>query len=269
MIKRAHRSRLLVSLSIALAAGGSIVAASPAVAQNIAIVNGKPIPQKRVDEFVDLLKAQGRPDSPELRAAIKEELIARELFTQEADRQGLQKTPEFQRQLDRARQEILIRSLIQDYLKQHPVTDAAIQAEYDKLKTQTSGEKEYRARHILVDSEDQAKQIIAELGKGAKFEELAKQSKDTGSAANGGDLDWNGPSTFVKEFSEAMVKLNKGQYTSEPVKSQFGYHVIRLDDVRDVPPPPLEQVRPQIAQELERRQVQQLQKTLRERAKIE
>ncbi len=269
MIKRAHRSRLLVSLLIALAVGGSIAAVAPAAAQNIAIVNGKPIPEKRVDEFLEQLKSQGRPDTPELRNAIKEELIARELFTQEADRLGLQKTPEFQRQLERVRQEILIRALIQDNLKRHPVTDAAIQAEYDQLKSQTTGEKEYRTRHILVETEDQAKQIIVELDKGAKFEDLAKQSKDSGSAANGGDLDWNGPSTFVKEFSDAMVKLEKGKYTSVPVHSQFGYHVIRLDDVRDVPPPPLEQVRPQIAQELERRYVQQLQKDLRERAKIQ
>ncbi|HMN80403.1 MAG TPA: peptidylprolyl isomerase [Burkholderiaceae bacterium] len=243
--------------------------ALPALAQNAAVVNNKPIPQKRVDDFVDMLKQQGRPDSPELRAAVREELIARELFTQEAEKIGLARSADVQRQLDQAKQDILIRALIRDYVKKHPIKDEDIAAEYEKIKTQFSGEKEYRARHILVEKEDTAKQIIADLKKGSKFEDLAKQSKDTGSAANGGDLDWNPPGTFVKEFSEAMVKLEKGKYTEAPVKSQFGFHVIRLDDVRDSKAPPLEQVKPQLQQEMERRQVQQLQQDLRAKAKIQ
>lgn len=266
---QALRTRLLAPLSIALAVGTACGIAAPAFAQNVAVVNNKPIPQKRVDEFVDMLKAQGRPDTPELRTAVKQELIARELFVQEAEKQGLQKTPEVQRGLDQARQDLMIRALIQDYLKKHPVTDDQIKAEYDKLKAQTAGQKEYKARHILVDTEDQAKKIIADLNNGAKFEDLAKQSKDTGSAAHGGELDWNPPSTFVKEFSDAMVKLDKGKYTTTPVKTQFGYHVIELEDVRDVQPPPLAQVRPQIQQELERREIQKLQSDLRAKAKIE
>ena len=246
-----------------------LLAAAPALwAQNAAVVNNKPIPKAKVDEFVKALAAQGRQDTPELRAAVREELIARELFAQEAERKGLARDPEVQRQIENTRQQILIQAVVRDYVKSHPIKDEEIKAEYDKVAKQST-EKEYKARHILVEKEDTAKQIVEQLKKGAKFEDLAKQSKDTGSAANGGDLDWNAPGTFVKEFSEAMVKLEKGKFTETPVKTQFGWHVIRLDDVREVKPPPMEQVRPQIQQELERRRVQQLQQELRAKAKIQ
>ena len=258
-----------LSLRVAkLAAAFLLPAASAVLAQNAAVVNNKPIPTAKVDEFVSALVAQGRPDTPELRAAVREELIARELFVQEAERKGLTRNSDVQRQLEAVRQDILIRGLIRDYLNEHPVTDAEVAAEYKRLE-EGATDKEYRARHILVDSEDEAKAIVAELDKGAAFEELAKKSKDTGSAQQGGDLDWNTPDTFVKEFSDAMVALEKGKYTPAPVKSQFGWHVIRLDDVRQAKAPPLEAVQPQIRQELERNRVQQLQQELRAKAKIQ
>jgi len=258
-----------LSLRLAkIAAAALLPIASVAFAQNAAVVNNKPIPKQRVDDFVAALVAQGRPDTPELRAAVRDELIARELFVQEAEKKGLARNAEVQRQLDNLRQDVLIRALIRDHLKANPVKDEEIKAEYDKVRKQ-AGDKEYRARHILVESEDEAKQIIDQLKKGAKFEDLAKKSKDTGSAQSGGDLDWNTPQTFVKEFSEAMVKLDKGKYTETPVKTQFGYHVIRLDDTREAKAPPLEEVRPQIQQEIERRRVQELQQSLRAKAKIQ
>ena len=258
-----------LSLRLAkVAAAALLPVASFALAQNAAVVNNKPIPKQKVDEFVEALVAQGRPDTPELRAAVRDELIARELFVQEAETKGLPRNTDVQRQLENVRQDILIRALIREHLKANPIKDTELQAEYDKMRQQ-AGEKEYRARHILVESEDEAKRIIAQLKKGAKFEELAKKSKDTGSAQSGGDLDWNTPQTFVKEFSDAMVALEKGKTTEAPVKSQFGYHVIRLEDVREAKAPPLEQVRPQIQQELERRRVQQLQQDLRAKAKIQ
>ncbi|HYF60488.1 MAG TPA: peptidylprolyl isomerase [Burkholderiaceae bacterium] len=252
-------SAVLVALSLG---------AGAAQAQNAAIVNGKAIPKSRVDEFVAALVQQGRPDSPELRNAVREELIAREIFSQEAERKGLARNPEVQRQLDSSRQDILIRAMIREHLKSNPVGDADVKAEYDKL-AKPSGDKEYKARHILVETEAEAKGIVDQLKKGAKFEELAKKSKDPGSAPNGGDLDWNGPDTFVKPFAEAMVKLEKGKYTEMPVKTDFGWHVIRLDDVRDQAPPPVEQVAPQIKQELERRRIQTLQKDLRDKARVQ
>jgi peptidyl-prolyl cis-trans isomerase C len=252
----------------AMVAGVLFGVASVAWAQNAAVVNNKPISTQKVDEFVKALTAQGRPDTPELRSAVREELIARELFVQEAERKGLARNVEVQRQLDAARQEIMIRALIRDHLKTHPASDAEVQAEYDKVKKQ-GGEKEYKARHILVEKEDEAKKVIEDLKKGAKFEDLAKQSKDTGSAASGGDLDWNVPGTFVKPFADALASLQKGKMTETPVQTQFGWHVIRLDDVRDVKAPPLDQVKPQIQQELERRKVQALQQELRAKAKIQ
>lgn len=261
-----HLARCTLTAS-SLAIG--LALAAPAQAQNAAMVNNKAISKKKVDDFVEMLKSQGRQDSPELRTAVREELIARELFSQEAERKGLTRNAEVLRQVETARQDILIRAMIRDHLKANPVKDSDIQAEYDKAKGQMTAEKEYRARHILVEKEDQAKQIIADLKKGTKFEDLAKQSKDTGSAANGGDLDWSPPGQFVKEFSEAMTKLEKGKFTEVPVKTQFGYHVIRLDDVRETKAPPLEQVKQQIQQDLERKAVQKLQQDLRAKAKIE
>ena len=258
-------SRLLhAATALALA-----LAAAPLAAQNAAVVNGKPIPKARVDEFMAALAAQGRPETPELREAVREELIAREIFAQEAEKKGLTKNADVRRQLETVRQDILIRAVIRDHLQKNPIKEEELKAEYDRVAKQAGGDKEYKVRHILVEEEAEAKDIIAQLKKGAKFEELAKKSKDPGSASSGGDLDWNTASTFVKPFSDAMVKLDKGKMTEEPVKTQFGWHVIRVDDVRDVEPPPLEQVKPQIQQELERRRVQDLQKELRAKAKIE
>lgn len=256
------------ALSTASLAIATVLVMPSAQAQNAAIVNGKAIPSARVDEFVAALTQQGRPDSPELRTAVRDELIAREIFMQEAEKKGLSRHADVQRQLDSARQDILIRALIRDQLKTNPVTDADIKAEYDKL-AKASGGKEYKARHILVDGEAEAKAITEQLKKGASFEELAKKSKDTGSAARGGDLDWASPDSYVKPFSDALVKLEKGKMTDAPVKSDFGWHVIRLDDVRDVQPPPLEQVKPQIQQELERRRIQSMQADLRAKAKVQ
>ncbi len=259
-IRAAHAAPLL--------AAALLLAGTSALAQNAAVVNGKAIPKARVDEFVQILAGQGRADTPELRAAVRDELIARELFMQEAEKRGLAKNADVQRQLDLARQDILIRALVLDYAKTNPIKDEEVKAEYDKAVKAQSG-KEYKARHILVEKEETAKQIIEQLKKNGKFEELAKQSTDTGSAQQGGDLDWNVPTTFVKEFAEALVKLEKGKFTQAPVKTQFGYHVIRVDDVRDVKAPPMDQVRPQIVQQLERQRIEALQKDLRAKAKIQ
>jgi len=238
-------------------------------AQNIAIVNGQPVPKARVDMLAQQLAAAGRPVTPEMEPQLKEEIIAREVFMQEARKQGLDATDDYKAQLDLARQAILIRQLFANYGKTNPVTDAEVQAEYDKFVAANAG-KEYKARHILVENEDQAKKIIADIKKGAKFEDIAKkQSKDPGSGANGGDLDWANPSSFVPEFSEAMIKLNKGEMTQTPVKSQFGWHIIRVDDVRQAQLPKLEEVKPQIVQQLSQQRLQKYQEDLRAKAKVE
>ncbi len=243
--------------------------ALPAAAQNVAIVNGKPVPKARVDALAAQLAKAGRPISPEVQGQIKDEVIAREIFMQEAQKRGLDGSDDFKAQMELARQTLLIRELFADYQKNNPVTDADIQAEYDKFAAANSG-KEYRARHILVEKEDEAKAIIASLKKGGKFEDIAKkQSKDPGSGANGGDLDWANAASYVPEFSGALTKLKKGQTTEAPVKTQFGWHVIRLDDVRDAQLPKLEEVKPQIAQQLQQQKLAKFQEDLRGKAKVE
>ncbi len=264
------RSGVALAVAVVVGAAGLVAAPTAAFAQNAAVVNGKPIPQSRVDEFIKILASQGRPDNEETRKLVRDELVARELFTQEAEKRGLAKSAAVRTQIDNARQDILIRAMIRDYVEKNPVTDAEVNTEYKKLIAENaSGGKEYKARHILVETEDEGKKIIADIKGGASFEDLAKQSKDPGSGSNGGDLGWNTPATFVKEFADAMAALPKGALTQAPVKSQFGYHVIRVDDVREAEPPPLEQLRPQIQQQLERQKVQALQKELMAKAKVE
>jgi len=227
------------------------------------------VPKARVEALAQQLARSGRPVTPDIEAQIKEEVIAREIFMQEAQKRGLDATDDYKGQLELARQTILIRELFADYQKNNPVTDADIKAEYDKFVAANGG-KEYRARHILVEKEEQAKAILASLKKGGKFEDIAKkQSKDPGSGANGGDLDWASAGNFVKEFSDAMVALKKGQTTDAPVKSQFGFHIIRLDDVREAQLPKFEEVKPQIAQQMQQTKMSEFQQNLRSKAKVE
>ena len=243
--------------------------ASPVLAQNLAVVNGKPVPSSRVKALQQQVEASGRPVTPEVMAQIKEELIAREVFMQEARKRGLDASEDYKSQLELARQTILIRQLFADFQKKNPVTDADIQGEYDKFVKENGG-KEYRARHILVETESDANALIAEIKKGGSFEELAKKaSKDPGSGANGGDLDWAAAGSYVPEFSDAMVKLAKGQMTDAPIKSQFGFHIIRVDDVREAQLPKLDEVKPQISQQLPQQKLAKFQEDLRAKAKIQ
>ncbi|MFL6674341.1 MAG: peptidyl-prolyl cis-trans isomerase [Massilia sp.] len=245
------------------------VAVAPAFAQNLAVVNGKAIPSSRADAVVKQVVEQGQqPDSPQLREAIKKDLIAREVLMQEAIKQGYDKKPEVKQALDSARQTIVINALARDYITKHPVTDAEIKGEYDRFKS-TTGDKEYHVRHILVDTEAQAKEIIAKLKGGAKFEELAKQSKDQGTANSGGDLDWATPAAFPKEFSAGFVNLQKGGVTETPVKTANGYHVIKVDDVRAAKLPSLDEVKPQIAEALAQQKLQGYQEEMVKKAKVQ
>lgn len=244
-------------------------ASGAAFAQNVAIVNGKAVPKTRLDALATQIERAGRPVTPEMQGQLREEVIAREIFMQEADKQGLAQTDDFRNQMELARQSILIRELFSQYQKKNPVTDAEMKAEYDKFVAANSG-KEYKARHILVEKEEQAKAILASLKKGGKFEDIAKkQSKDPGSGANGGDLDWAAPDSYVPEFSQALTKLNKGQTTDAPVKTQFGWHIIRLDDVRTPQLPAFDQVKPQLQQQMAQQKLGKYQEELRAKAKVE
>lgn len=261
---------LKLSRLAALLVAGAIVSAPVLAADKgkaFATVNGQPIPQSVYDAFVAEQKAQGTPDSPELQNAVKEELVRREILAQEAKKKGLDKKGDIQGQVELAKQAVLIRAFLSDYVKANPVSEAQLKAEYELIKANL-GNTEYKARHVLVEKEDDAKAIIAKLDKGEKFSELAKQSKDPGSKDKGGELGWSSPTAYVKSFGEALTKLKKGEYTKTPVKSDFGYHVIQLDDSRPMTPPPFEQVKPQLQQRASQQQIENLLKDLRAKAKV-
>ena len=253
-------------LSLALSALALTVSAQ---AQNIAVVNGKPVPKARVETLIQQAEKAGQKVSPEMQQQARDQVVLREIFTQEAERRGLQSSADYRAQMELARQSILIRQLFDDFRAKNPVTDEAAKAEYDKFKAQASG-TEYRAAHILVEKEDEAKDLIKQIKAGAKFEDLAKKSsKDPGSGANGGDLDFAKSDAYVPEFSKAMTALKKGEMTETPVKTQFGYHIIRLDDTREAQFPAYDDVKAQIKQRLEQVKVQQFQEELRAKAKTD
>lgn len=247
------------------------LAANPAFAETkpAALVNGVAIPQARVDMRVKAASAQGQADSPDLRKSIREDLINLEVMAQEATRLGVAKKPEVLQQIELARQSVLAGNYMQDYVKSNPVTEDQIKQEYEKQKSKL-GDKEYNTRHILVETEAEAKAIIAQLDKKAKFEKLAtEKSKDSGSATRGGSLDWASPSSYVPPFANALKNLKKGEYTKSPVQSQFGWHIIRLEDVRDLKAPAYDEVKPQLQQRLQQQLVQKVIADLKAKAKIE
>jgi peptidyl-prolyl cis-trans isomerase C len=251
------------------AAKSAKAAAKPGGGEAIAKVNGVSIPKARADAMMQQQQGRGAPDNDQTRTAVREELVNREIVSQEAAKTGLAKNPEVQTQIDMVRQEILINAYIRDFLRKHPITDAEIEKEYERAKAQTP-DKEYRARHILVETEGEAKDLITQLKKGAKFEDLAaKNSKDPGTKDKGGDLDWTTPGNLDRGFSDAMVKLEKGRYTDAPVQSRFGWHVIQLDDVRSVRIPSLAEIKPRIQQQLVQVKVEEMVRGLRAKAKVE
>ena len=275
--------RNLRNLAVALVAGTFAVAAGAqdkaekAAAKKAAassssgrvVVNGVAIPQSRIDAMNKELTAQGQPDTAERQQAVRDELVNREILAQAASKRGLDKNPDIAAQMEMARQAVLVRALFEEEVKKNPITDAQLQQQYEQFKG-TMGTNEYKVRHILVDKEDDAKAIIAELNKGGDFAKLAKdKSKDPGSKDNGGDLDWGPSGRYVKPFGDAITSLQKGQMTSVPVKTDFGYHVIRVDDVRPLTVPPFAELKEQFRQRAQQQQIQKLVMDLRQKAKVE
>ncbi len=268
----------LKTLAVALVAG---TFAAGAVAQEKAakkptaaaaskiVVNGVTIPPSRIEMMNRELTASGQPNTPERQQAVKEELINREVLVQAAQKRGLDKNADVAAQMDMARQAVLVRALFESEVKANPITDLDLQKQYEDFK-KSMGENEYKIRHILVDKEDDAKAIIAELGKGSDFAKLAKdKSKDPGSKDNGGDLDWGPSARYVKPFADAVTSMKKGQLTTAPVKTDFGYHVIRLDDVRPLKVPGFDELKEQFRQRAQQQQIQKLVMELRGKAKVE
>ena len=248
---------------------GALVLPLAAAAQNLAIVNGKPVPKSRVDTLLQQAQRAGQTVTPELEAQARDQAVLREIFVQEAVARGLAATPEYKARMELARQSILIGGLFDDYREKNPVADADAKVEYDKFKAQASG-TEYRARHILVETEDEAKGLIAKIKGGADFAELAKKhSKDPGSGANGGDLDFSKADAYVPEFGQAMSALKKGEMTDAPVKTQFGFHIIRLEETREAPFPAFDEVKDQIKQRIAQIRLQDYQESLRKKAKTD
>ncbi|MBB4845421.1 peptidyl-prolyl cis-trans isomerase C [Paucibacter oligotrophus] len=257
-------------LAASVAALSAALLPMSASAQNVAIVNGKPVPKARVEQLINqVVKGGQQQRSPELEAQVKDEVVLREIFMQEAEKRGIPASSDYKLQMEMARQSLLIRELFADYAKKNPVSDADAKAEYDKFKAQNSGQ-EFRARHILVEKEDEAIALIKQINGGAKFEDLAKaSSKDPGSAVNGGDLDWANGNSYVPEFTKALSELKKGEMTQNPVKSQFGFHIIKLEDSREAQFPAFDDVKAQIVQRLNQQKVAGFQQELREKAKTD
>jgi len=249
----------------------AIVIAAPVYAQNIATVNGQAISQKSFDQFIQLLAGQGAPDTPQLREQVKEEMINRLVMVQAAEKAGIGKKPDVQTELELARQGILVRALMTDYLVKNPVTEALVKAEYEKIKKEQGDVMEFEVRHILVEDEATANSIQEKLkNKSAKFEDLAKaQSKDPGSAAQGGSLGWAQADNYVEPFAQAVKATPKGQMTTKPVQTQFGWHVIEVVDARPVEFPAFDQVKTQLEEMMRQQELTKYQQKLRSEAKIQ
>ena len=272
-----NRKQAFISLILALGVCGVAVsyaqqAAKPAAggasSGGTVSVNGVAIPKSRIDLLVKAQAAQGKPESPELIAAVKDQLVLLELVSQEAAKKGMEKNPEIATRIAMGKQQILADAYVQDYVKSNPVSDDQLKGEYEKFKAQL-GDKEYKPSHILVDKEDEAQPIIEQLKKGGDFAKIAKEkSKDTGSKENGGDLDWGPAARFVQPFADALKNLPKGQYTQTPVQTNFGYHVIKMDDIRDLKAPSFEEVKDNFRQRVQQQQVQKMLAELKAKAKI-
>lgn len=248
----------------------SVAIALPVYAQDIATVNGKAITQQELDQFVKLLASQGAQDTPELRTQVKQEMVNRLVAVQAAEKAGIDKKPEVTQEIELARQGILVRALMADHLEKNPVTDAKVQAEYDEIKKSQAGKKEYKLRHILVEDENTAQDLIAQIkAKKTSFEDAAKSnSKDPGSGKNGGELGWGPSSNYVPEFADAVENLKKGQMSDAPVKTQFGWHIIEVEDTRDIKFPEFSEVKPQIEEMLRQQELADFQEQLIKNATI-
>ena len=250
------------------AAAKPAAAAAPAKPAKIT-VNGVLIPASRFSIMTQQAAGQGQADNPQIQAQIKDNLVKGEIVAQEAVKAGFDKNPEITEQLDFVKQQLLVRAYIADFMKKNPVKDEALKAEYEKAKS-AEGDKEYKAQHILVEGEKDAKDLITQIKKGGNFDKLAKEkSKDAGSKDQGGKLEWTMPGNFVKPFSEAMVKLKKGEMTQEPVKTPYGYHIIKLEDTRSAKVPTFDEVKEKIRQSQQQAMMTKMLDELRAKAKVE
>jgi len=261
-------TRQIFSLSLI----STVLLSANVVAQNAVIVNGKAIPKSQLDKLV---QSSGQPDNPQVRDQAREMLVTRELVLQEADKRGVIQKEIVREQLEQAKMGVLVAAVFEDYVEKEGIAEADLKAAYESVKAQYTG-KEYHVEHILVEKESDAKAITAQLKASANFEDIAKaKSLDPGSAKNGGDLGWVSDKALVPEFSKAMVQLKNGQITDKPVKSQFGWHIIKMIDSRDVKAPSLEEMKDQLKQMImsdknwQKAKFSEMMQKLRTKAKIQ
>ncbi|MDG4604723.1 MAG: peptidylprolyl isomerase, partial [Candidatus Contendobacter sp.] len=234
----------------------------------VATVNGTPISKTAFDQYAQQLRGKAKVDSVDASKSLVDQLVLEELLVQEANRQKLADDPQIKQQMEMVQRNLLASTVVRRMLSANAPSEEAIKKEYDTAVAAMKG-KEYKASHILVDSEDKAKEVIAELKKGGAFAELAKTKSSDSSAANGGDLGWFAPSMMVPPFAQAVAKLEKGKYSEQPVQTPFGWHVILLEDTREATPPSLDELKPQIAQMLQSKLVNDYLEKLKSGAKIE
>ena len=261
-------SRQIITISLLAAS----LLSSNVIAQNAVIVNGKPIPKAQLDKLV---QKSGQGDNPQVRDQARERLITRELILQEANNRELLQKESVRDQLEQSRVGVLVAAVFEDYVEKEGITESDLKAAYESAKDQYTG-KEYHVEHILVEKESDAKAIIAQLKAGGNFEEIAKaKSKDPGSAKNGGDLGWVSDKSLVPEFSKAMVQLKNGQISDKPVKTQFGYHIIKVVDSRDTKAPSFDEMKDQLKQMIasdqnwQKAKFSEMMQKLRAKAKIQ
>ena len=257
---------------LTISAFSAALLSSTVYAQNAAIVNGKAIPKAQLDKLV---QKSNQPDNPQVRDQAREMLVTRELILQEANNRGVMQKESVREQLEQSKMGIVIAAVFEDFVEKEGVAESELKAAYEQVKTQYTG-KEYHVEHILVEKEADAKAITAQIKAGGNFEQIAKEkSKDPGSAPNGGDLGWVSDKALVPDFSKAMVQLKKGQITDKPVKTQYGWHIIKLDDVRDVKAPSMEEIKDQLKQMItadqnwQKAKFSELMQKLRAKAKIQ
>jgi len=253
----------LILIAVACAAGMSL----NVEAADLATVNGVAIKQSTLDFIIKEAASKGKKVDASVSASIVDQLITTELIDQEARKSDLTKQADFQIKEQLTLQELRVHAFIDDYVQHHPIDDQSLHAEYDRLKAQAHSQ-EYKASHILVKTEEEAKRVIAALDTGVDFSQLAKEMSLDSSKDNGGDLGWLTPDAVVPPFADALTKLRKGSYTTAPIQTEFGWHVIKLEDTRDVPPPAFDAVKAQILNNLQGQQLEKFIADLRSKAKI-
>ncbi|HYE34896.1 peptidylprolyl isomerase [Methylocaldum sp.] len=248
--------------------GATSTSEAPSAENSVAVVNGKAISRPAVDILSsELAQRRGENSVPEDK--IIDELIKRELLRQEAEAQQLTKDPKYAARVENADRMVLSQIAAEHFINSAPITDEELKKEYDQ-RVGSMKLTEYKAKHILVETEDAAKDVIKRLQKGEKFADIAKKvSKDPGSKANGGDLGWFNPQQMVPPFANAVVALKNGELTQAPVQTQFGWHVIQREDSRDQPPPPFDAVKDQLRSMMQTQKLQQHITELKNKAKIE